>query len=50
MIDRMRNRRLAGMLIFTLIVLVFLLIRLLPLSPGTIRWPGPDLALCLSFI
>lgn len=50
MIDGMGRRKLAGMVLFALIALAFLLIRLLPLSPGTIRWPGPDLTLCLAFI
>lgn len=50
MIEQARNARLAGMLRYTLIALVILLWRLLPLSPGAIRWPGPDLLLCLTFV
>lgn len=49
MIEAVRGRRLRGQLIYVTLMLVFLFWRLLPLSPGQIIWPGPDLALCLTF-
>lgn len=50
MIDPLRSRRILGMTVFGLIALAFLLLRLLPLSPGATPWPGPDLMLCLTFV
>lgn len=49
-IDHVRNARYAQMALYTLLVLAILLLRLLPMSPGLTRWPGPDLTLCLTFI
>ncbi|TWI38042.1 rod shape-determining protein MreD [Paracoccus sulfuroxidans] len=49
MIEAVRGRRLRGQLIYIVLMMIFLFWRLLPLSPGQIIWPGPDLALCLTF-
>lgn len=50
MIDPLQRRQLAGMALFALIALALLLVRLLPINPGVIHWPGPDLTLCLTFV
>lgn len=50
MIDQVRNGRYTQMALYALLVLALLLLRLLPLSPGATRWPGPDLTLCLTFV
>ena len=50
MIDPLKRRQLMGMVLFALIALVLLLVRLLPISPGAIPLPGPDLTLCLAFV
>ncbi|AGT08708.1 hypothetical protein [Paracoccus aminophilus] len=50
MIDRMRHRRYVGMVLYALVMLVFLLLRLLPLAPGKVPWPGADLSLCLTLV
>lgn len=50
MIERVRHRRYVGMVLYTLVMLAILLIRLLPLTPGSIAWPGPDLMLCLTLV
>lgn len=44
------RRQLVGMVIYALLALVIIVLRLLPLSPGSLRFPGPDLLLCLSFV
>ena len=43
------RRRLAGGSVYVLIACGILFLRLLPLSPGRVPWPGPDLLLCLTF-
>ena len=43
-----RHRRYVGMVLYALVMLVLLLVRLLPLRPGSIAWPGPDLMLCIT--
>ena len=49
MIERPGRQVAAGSILFGLCVAVLLFIRLLPLSTGLTGWPGPDLALCLTF-
>lgn len=41
--------RLVGMVLYTLVALALIAIRLIPVSPGEIPRPGPELLLCLSF-
>ncbi|WP_312530186.1 rod shape-determining protein MreD [Paracoccus sp. (in: a-proteobacteria)] len=50
MIERVRHRRYVGMVLYALVMLVILLVRLLPLSPGSITWPGPDLMLAVTLV
>lgn len=47
MIEPARRRRLAGQILFVLLFLAILFLRMIPLNPGRVIWPGPDLALCL---
>lgn len=47
--DQVRQRRLIAMLVYTGLALAFLVARLVPLAPGSVGWPGPDLTLCLTF-
>lgn len=48
MIDQPGRGRLAGQLLFVLLFLCSLFIRLLPVAPGRIGWPGPEMFLCLT--
>jgi len=48
MIDPQRRQRLAGQILFILLFLAILFLRLVPLNPGRVGWPGPDLAVCLA--
>lgn len=48
MIDQVLRRRLIGQAIYVGIVVAILFLRLLPLAPGQVHWPGPDLVLCLT--
>ncbi|MBD9527925.1 rod shape-determining protein MreD [Paracoccus sp. PAR01] len=48
MIEQARRHRLAGQILFILLFLAILFLRLMPLNPGRVIWPGPDLAICLS--
>ncbi|MDO5705023.1 MAG: rod shape-determining protein MreD [Paracoccus sp. (in: a-proteobacteria)] len=48
MIEGARGRLLLGAGLFTVCILALLFARLLPLSAGTVGWPGPDLGLCLT--
>jgi len=50
MIDPARRRRILGQALFAALFLAILFWRLLPLAPGRIGWPGPDLALCLALV
>lgn len=50
MIERVRHRRYTGMVLYALVMLAFLLVRLLPISAGTVTWPGADLPLCLTLV
>lgn len=49
MIETLRRRRLAGQALYALLFLAVLFWRLMPLDPGRVAWPGPDLGLCLTF-
>lgn len=48
MIKAARRQRLVGVVLFVLLFLAILFIRLLPLNPGRVTWPGPDMAVCLT--
>ncbi|MFD1883651.1 rod shape-determining protein MreD [Paracoccus pacificus] len=48
MIDGQGGGRLAGQILFVLLFLICLFFRLIPLAPGRISWPGPDIFLCLT--
>lgn len=52
MIGLATRARLSGLVLYVLIALVLLFVRLLPVSPGGIGWPGPDwlLALTLAWV
>lgn len=49
MIGRPTRRRLLGTALYLGCAAVVLFLRLLPLAPGRVPWPGPDLILCLTF-
>lgn len=48
MIARPTRRRLAGLALYVGLAMLVLFLRLLPLAPGRVPWPGPDLVLCLT--
>ncbi|UXU74267.1 MULTISPECIES: rod shape-determining protein MreD [unclassified Paracoccus (in: a-proteobacteria)] len=48
MIEPLRRQRLLGQALFVLLFMAIVFARLLPLAPGRIAWPGPDLGLCLT--
>ncbi|UFM63445.1 rod shape-determining protein MreD [Paracoccus sp. MA] len=50
MIEPARRQRLLGQALFVALFLAILFWRLLPLAPGRIGWPGPDLGLCLALV
>lgn len=50
MIDPGRRRRILGQALYVALFLAILFWRLLPLAPGRVIWPGPDLGLCLTLI
>ncbi len=50
MIEPARRQRTLGQALFVLLFLAILFWRLVPLAPGRIDWPGPDLALCLVLV
>lgn len=49
MIEPQTRRRLIGGSLFVFIAGLIIFMRLLPLSPGKVTLPGPDLLLCLTF-
>lgn len=49
MITAPRQRQLIGQAVYVGAGLALIVLALLPLSPGAIRWPGPDWLLALSF-
>lgn len=48
MIDPARRRQMTGMTVYVVVALAILFVRLLPLSPGRVAMPGPDVLLCLT--
>lgn len=50
MIEPARRQRLLGQALYVALFLVILFWRLLPLAPGRVVWPGPDLGLCLTLL
>ncbi|MDS9468342.1 rod shape-determining protein MreD [Paracoccus sp. MBLB3053] len=48
MIETARRKRLAGRGLFIVLFLAILFLRLMPLNPGQVVWPGPDISLCLT--
>ena len=50
MIDPLRRQRMLGQALFILLFLAILFWRLVPLAPGRVLWPGPDLSLCLAMV
>lgn len=48
MIDGARRRQLIGQSLYIALGLAILFLQLLPLTPGKVSWPGPDLLLCLT--
>ena len=42
------RRRLVGQSLYVGLVLMSLFLRLRPIDPGRVGWPGPDLILCLT--
>ena len=49
MISPPRQRQLVGQALFIAAALALIVVALLPLRPGAVAWPGPDLLLCLVF-
>lgn len=49
MIEAQTRRRLLGGALFTFIAALLIFTRLLPLAPGQVMLPGPDVLLCLTF-
>lgn len=50
MIESARRRRITGQALYVALFLAILFWRLLPLAPGRVAWPGPDLGLCLTLL
>ena len=50
MIEPARRQRIVGQALFILLFLAILFWRLVPLAPGRVLWPGPDLSLCLVMV
>lgn len=48
MMTRGTRRRLIGTAAYVGLAMLILFLRLLPLAPGRVPWPGPDLLLCMS--
>ncbi len=48
--DPARRQRALGQALFILLFLAILFWRLMPLAPGRVIWPGPDLSLCLALV
>lgn len=49
MVDPQLRETVGGAVIYVLCCLAILFLRILPLNLGFTGWPGPDLALCLTF-
>ena len=50
MIEPARRQRIIGQALFIGLFLAILFWRLVPLAPGRVLWPGPDLSLCLAMV
>ncbi len=50
MIEPARRQRIIGQALFIGLFLAILFWRLVPLAPGRVLWPGPDLSLCLTLV
>lgn len=50
MIEPARRQRILGQALFVLLFLAILFWRLVPLAPGRVPWPGPDLSLSLALV
>ncbi|RCW83401.1 rod shape-determining protein MreD [Paracoccus lutimaris] len=50
MIEPLRRQRMLGQALFVLLFLAILFWRLVPMAPGRVFWPGPDLSLCLAMV
>lgn len=50
MIEPARRQRILGQALFVLLFAAILFCRLVPLAPGRVLWPGPDLSLCLALV
>ncbi len=48
MIGPAARARLTGLALYVLMAFILLFLRLLPVSPGAISWPGPNLLLALT--
>jgi rod shape-determining protein MreD len=48
MIEAAGRQLLIGTILFGISFVLLMFLRLLPLSPGLMGWPGPDVALCLT--
>ncbi|MBV0893128.1 rod shape-determining protein MreD [Paracoccus sp. Z118] len=48
MIDPTRRRQVTGTTLYVVLGLGIIILRLLPLAPGEVSWPGPDVLLCLT--
>lgn len=48
MMEAPTRRRLIGLAVYVSAALLLLFLRLLPLHPGAVSWPGPDLLLALT--
>lgn len=49
MLSAPRQRQLVGQALFIAAALGLIVVALLPLTPGAVAWPGPDLLACLIF-
>lgn len=49
MIEPASRRRLTGLLSYSLLMAAILFVQLLPLHPGRVVWPGPEMMLVLTY-
>ena len=50
MIDRLTLNRWLYRLLLLALAAIVIFVRMLPMDVGIVRWPGPDLLLCLVFV
>jgi rod shape-determining protein MreD len=50
MVDPVAAHRLGFRVLFVALAALILFVRILPLTTLPVRWPGPDLLLCLAFV